>query len=119
MKRKIITISEQESVYLPSNGNVWMAEYEIADLFQVFYSAITANRKAIFKSGVLRKEDVCREIKTSKGYIEEYNLEMIIALAFRIKSYRTVIFRRWLIRKLSKAEIPEMLIMAIQNPILN
>lgn len=119
MKREVITISEHGNISLPSSGNVWMAEYEIADLFGCFHAAIIANRKAILKSGVLYKEEVCRETKTSNGFIEEYNLEMIIALAFRIRSYHTKILRQWLIRKLSKPEIPHMLIRHVQNPILN
>ena len=119
MNRAIITINEQGKFNFPTSGNVWMTEYEIANLFQVFISAIIANRKAILKSGVFWKEDVCREVKTQNGSVEQYNLEMIMALAFRIKSYRTEIFRKWLLKKISKEEIPEMLIMPIQNLILN
>ena len=114
---QIVTI-ENGIVSVPAtNGNVWMTEYEIADLFQVFISAVIANRKAILKSGVLWKEDVCREIKTQNGSIEQYNLEMIMALAFRIKSYRTEIFRNWMIRKLTTIPVPQELLINFQSDI--
>ena len=119
MNREKITINEQGILSFPANGNVWMTEYEIADLFQVFISAVITNRKAILKSGVFWKEDICKEVKTQNGSVEQYNLEMIMALAFRIKSYRTEIFRKWLLKKISKEEIPEILLLSIQNPILN
>lgn len=99
MKEDIITIDENGTVTFPANGIVWMAEYEIAGLFDVFYSAVSSNIRAIFKSSVLRKEDVCKEVEVPKGYLELYNLEMITALAFRIKSRNTQIFRNWLMKK--------------------
>jgi len=100
MEKDIIIIDEQGSVIFPDNGDVWMTAYEITELFEVFHSAVRGNISAIFKSGVLCKENVCREIKISNGYVEEYNIEMIIALAFRIKSYNTEAFRNWLQKRL-------------------
>ena len=117
MTREIVTI-ENGIVSIPAtNGNVWMTEYEIADLFQVFISAVIANRKAILKSGAFWKEDVCREVKTQNGSIEQYNLEMIIALSFRTKSYRTEIFRNWMIRKLTTMPVPHELLINFQSDI--
>lgn len=120
MRREIISISEQGNVYLPSNGNVWMAEYEIADLFGCYTSKVNGNIRSILKSDVLNKEQACRTYQYENGsLVEEYSLEMIIALSFRIQTKNAEVFRQWLTRKLTKAEIPEMLIMAIQNPMLN
>ena len=115
MNREIITINEQGVLTFPTNGNVWMTEYEIADLFQVFISAVISNRKAILKSGVFWKDDVCREVKTLNGSVEQYNLEMIMALAFRIKSYRTEIFRNWMVRKLTTIPVPRELLINFQS----
>jgi hypothetical protein len=51
--------------------------------------------------------------------VEQYNLEMIAALSFRIKSRNAEVFRKYLMRKALKTEIPEIRIMSIQNPIWN
>ncbi|MDH6306013.1 hypothetical protein M2459_003024 [Parabacteroides sp. PF5-5] len=119
MRRQTISI-ENGIVYLPQSVDIWMSHHEIADLFGCFVSKVNSNIRSILKSGVLRESDVCRTYQYQNGnFIEQYNLEMIIALSFRIQSRNTEVFRRWLTRRLTKAEIPEMLIMAVKNPMLN
>lgn len=119
MKREIITI-ENGIVHMPQSVNVWMTQHEITDLFGCFVSKVNSNIRSILKNGILRETDVCRTYHYPNGNsVEEYGLEMIIALSFRIQSRNAEIFRGWLTRKLFKSEIPEMLIMAIKNPILN
>ena len=79
MNRGIITISETGAVTIPTVP-VWMTKFEIADLFGVFSCDI---RKAI------------RVIS-----YDVYSLEMIIAIAFRICSKETHLFRRFVINKI-------------------
>ena len=85
---------------LDKNGEVWMTAWEIADLFGVFLAAVGSNVRTLFKSEELYPEEVSREHrykdKGKEGILTYYNLDMIIALAFRIKSYRAQQFRRWI-----------------------
>lgn len=118
MKREIITI-KNGIVSVPAT-DIWMTQHELADLFGCFVSKVNSNIRSILKSGVLRESDVCRMYYYQNGnFVEQYNLEMIIALSFRIQSQNAEVFRKWLMKKLTKTEIPEMLIMSIQNPMLN
>lgn len=42
------------------NCTLWMTKHEIADLFNVFVSAVANNLRSIFNSGLLNKDDVTR-----------------------------------------------------------
>lgn len=95
-----ITIDEGQVTILPVAGGVWMTQHQIADLFGVFVSAIGSNIRSILKNEVLCEEKVCRHEKTkSGGTMTLYDLEMITALAFRIKSHKVEQFRRWIIEQ--------------------
>lgn len=119
MRREIISI-KNGIVHIPQSVDVWMTQHEITDLFGCFVSKVNSNIRSILKTGVLQEADVCRIYHYKSGnYVEQYNLEMIVALSFRIQSKNAEVFRKWLTRKLSKSEIPEILITAIKNPILN
>jgi hypothetical protein len=119
MKREIITI-ENRVVSVPAPNNIWMTQHELADLFEYFVSKVGSHIHSILKSGVLCESNVCRTYHYQNGsFVKQYNLEMIVALSFRIESKNAEIFRKWLMRKLSKTKLPEMLIMSIKNPILN
>ena len=78
---------------------VWLTQNEIAALFGVFTSAVRANIRTILQKGILREDKVFRRFKTDRGYIERYNLEMIVTLAFRLHSENAEIFRRWIIQR--------------------
>ena len=86
MERAIITISENGSVNIP-NGNVWMSEMELMELFGVIAPALRAAIKAIYKSGTLCPATTQRcDLATPKSWATFYNLE-VIALAFRLNTY--------------------------------
>ncbi|MDR2036362.1 MAG: protein-tyrosine kinase [Bacteroidales bacterium] len=119
MENSIIKI-ENGFVHIPQFTEIWMTQHQLADLFQCFISKINANIRAILKTGVLDESKVCQTYHYKNGdFVEQYNLEMTIALSFRIQSRNAEAFRKYLTRKLSKPEIPEILIRNIQNPILN
>ena len=87
MERAIITISENGSVNIPS-GNVWMSEMELVELFGVIAPALRAAIKAIYKSGTLCPATTQRcDLATPKSWATFYNLEVVIALAFRLNTY--------------------------------
>ena len=87
MERAIITISENGSVNIPS-GNVWMSEMELVELFGVIAPTLRATIKAIYKSGTLCPVSTQRcDVATPKSWATFYNLEVVIALAFRLNTY--------------------------------
>jgi hypothetical protein len=79
---------------------VWMSEHEIARLFEVFNAKVSSNIRSILKSGVLHKREICYCHRYENGgSVDLYNLDMIIALAYRIDSHNSRIFREWLARR--------------------
>jgi hypothetical protein len=63
----------------------------------VFVSAINSNIRSILKSEISQEETVCRRKDNGNGSILTlYNLEMITALAFRLKSRQAQYFREWI-----------------------
>lgn len=98
MNTTSITIEEGRVTIRPVAGNVWLTQHQIACLFGVFVSAVGSNIRSILKNEVLRKEEACRHQQAGNGcMLTLYNLEMITALAFRLKSREAQQFRRWII----------------------
>ena len=87
MERAIITISESGRVNIPSN-DVWMSEMELVELFGVIAPTLQSAIRAIYKSGTLCPVNSKRcDLATPKSWATFYNLEMVIALAFRLNTY--------------------------------
>ena len=94
MERAIITISENGNVNIPS-GNVWMSEMELVELFGVIAPTLQATIKAIYKSGTLCSATTQRcDLATPKSWATFYNLEVVIALAFRLNTYEASLIRQ-------------------------
>ena len=88
MERAIITISESGRVNIPS-GNVWMSEMELVELFGVIAPTLRASIRAIYKSGTLSATTTLKcDLATPTSWAIFYNLEVIIALAFRLNTYK-------------------------------
>jgi hypothetical protein len=99
MKRGKIEIKSNGVFVCPSGETVWLTKHQIADLFGVFVSTVGNNIRSIYKSGLLQRENVVRQNKSANGTIaESYSFEMIVALAFRIRSEKAEVFRTWVIR---------------------
>ena len=86
MERTIITISESGRVNIPS-GNVWMSFAELVVLFDVTAPTLKAAIRAIHKSGVIAEHTQYCEVMPYTYWATLYNMDMIVALAFRIHSY--------------------------------
>ena len=100
MSRGIITISETGAVTIPT-APVWMTQFEIADLFEVFSCDIRKAIRAIYKNKELSETYTMKYIKQTDGIsYDVYNLEMIIAIAFRICSKESFQFRRFVINEI-------------------
>ena len=100
MKRAITTISESGRVNIPS-GNVWMSEMELVDLFGVIAPTLRAAIRAIYKSGTLCPATTQRcDLATPKCWATFYNLEVVIALAFRLNTYEASRIRQKVLENL-------------------
>ena len=98
MKRAIITISESGYVNIP-DSNVWMSFSELIGLFGVSAPTLKAAIRAIHKSGVVAEHTQHCEVIPYTYWATLYNMDMIVALAFRINSYgaekiRTEVLKR-------------------------
>lgn len=92
-------MNEHGIVSIP-NGEIWMSEMELADLFGVIAPTVRAAIRAIYKSGVLKDYEAPKYIRLENGYFADvYNYPMVVALAFRINSYGAEQVRNILIRK--------------------
>lgn len=100
MDRGIITISEA-GVTTMSTTPVWITQFEIADLFGVFSYDIRKAIHAIYKNKELDGIETMRYVRQPDGIsYDVYNLEMIIAVAFRICSRESISFRRFVISEI-------------------
>jgi len=100
MDRGIITISEAGVTTMPTTP-VWMTQFEIADLFGVFSYDIRKAIHAIYKNKELDGIETMRYVRQPDGIsYDVYNLEMIIAVAFRICSRESISFRRFVISEI-------------------
>ena len=100
MERAIITISESGRVNIPSD-NVWMSEMELVELFGVIAPTLRTAIKAIYKSGTLCPVSTQRcDLATPKSWATFYNLEVVIALAFRLNTYEASRIRQMVLEGL-------------------
>ena len=108
MDRGIITISETGVVTIPT-APIWMTKFEIADLFGVFSCDVRKAIHTIYKHKELNELDTMKYLKQPDGIsYDVYNIEVIIAVAFRICSKESALFRRFIINEISttKRETP-------------
>ncbi len=100
MERGIITITENGAVAMPT-APVWMTQQEMSDAFNVFGCHIRKAVHAIYKNGELLESETKRYIKQDNGInYDVYSLEMVIAVAFRLRSREAMAFRRCIMERL-------------------
>lgn len=104
-ERDIITIDEYGRLNLPTDtAAIWMTEAEIAELFGTTAGAVHAAIKAILKENVLHGYEVCRYVRLENGNgADVYNTEVVVALAFRIRSQGAARLREYILRTLGAA----------------
>ena len=101
MDRGIITINETGVVTIPI-APIWMTKFEIADLFGVFSCNVRKAIHSIYKNKELNELDTMKYLKQPDGIsYDVYNIEVIIAVAFRICSKESALFRRFIINEIS------------------
>ncbi len=101
MDRGIITINETGVVTILTTP-IWMTKFEIADLFGVFSCDVRKAIHTIYKNKELNEFDTMKHLKQPDGIsYDVYNIEVIIAVAFRICSKESALFRRFIINEIS------------------
>lgn len=80
--------------------SIWLSQLEIAELFQTTKQNVSLHAKNIFVDGELREDSVVKESLTTaadgKDYRTKlYNLDLILAIGYRVRSPRGVQFRQW------------------------
>lgn len=88
-------------------GSIWLSQAQICEVFGKAKSTISEHIKAIFEEGELDKNAVVRNYRTTandgKSYdVEYYNLDMIIAIGFKVRSSTGTKFRIWANDKLKE-----------------
>ncbi len=79
---------------------LWLNQKQLCKLFGKSKSTISEHLKAIFDDEELDRDSVVRNFRTTasdgKNYnVEYYNLDVIIALGFKVRSRSGVQFRKW------------------------
>ncbi|HEY0220035.1 MAG TPA: RhuM family protein [Afipia sp.] len=83
-----------------TGDTVWASQQQIADLFERDKRTVSEHIRAIFAEGELSEDSVVRNFRLTasdgKSYdIAHYDLDMILAVGFRVKSPKATEFRKW------------------------
>lgn len=84
----------------PNEDTVWLTQNQIASLFESSRPNITMHINNIFNEGELIPDSVSKDFLHTaldgKQYlVQQYNLDMILAIGYRIKGKRAIEFRKW------------------------
>ncbi len=101
MERGIITISENGAVAMPT-APVWMTQQEMSDAFNVFGCYVRKVIATIYKNKELSEEETVRHVRQD-GRIsyDVFSLEMVITIAFRLRTKECMAFRRFVMGRLN------------------
>jgi len=98
--------SEYTELTIP-NGEIWMNESELVDLFGVFIPKLRNAIKALYKEELVKPYEAERTIKKRDNlYLTVYNLEVVLLLAFRLNTYQTRAVRRELMERIKRNHKP-------------
>ena len=80
----------------PQQNTIWLTQDQIAKLFGKSRSTITEHINNIFSEGELfEMTSVGNSVITNHRPAKLYNLDVILAVGYRVKSKRGILFRRW------------------------
>lgn len=85
------------------DGSVWLTQAEIAELFQTTPQNITQHIKTIYEDNELNQEATCKQYlqvqnegeRNIERSLKHYNLDIILAIGYRVRSTRGTSFRQW------------------------
>jgi prophage maintenance system killer protein len=106
MENQVELYQSQDGINLTiqfANKTVWLSQEQLAVLFERDQSVISKHIKNVFTEGELDKESNMQKmhIANSDKPVALYNLEVLIALGYRVKSTRGTQFRQWATKRLT------------------
>lgn len=96
--------NQETEIYLDNNqGTIWATEIQIAAIFGRDRSVVYRHINNIYKEGELQKSSTCAKIaqvqkegeRKITREINQYNLDVIISVGYRVKSPLATEFRKW------------------------
>jgi len=89
-------------------GTVWLSQNLIAELYQITKQNVSLHIRNILEEGELDESATVKQYLTVqtegsravKRTIDYYNLDMILAIGYRVRSHRGTQFRRWATERL-------------------
>jgi len=89
---------------------VWLTQLQMAELFQTTPQNITLHIQSIYEEGEQTPEATCKEYlqvrqvgeRRVKRALKHYNLDIILAVGYRVRSARGTQFRQWATARLSE-----------------
>lgn len=89
--------------FRPFNGSLWMTQSEIAILYDITVATVSRHLKKVYESGELTRAATVthrEKVGLEQGRqvarrIEQYNLEAILAVGYRVQGPRGIQFRNW------------------------
>ena len=85
------------------SDTLWLSQAEIANLYQVTPQAVTQHVKAVYEEGELVQNSTCKSFlqvrqegnrQVNRNTLH-YNLSMILAIGYRVRSVHGTQFRQW------------------------
>lgn len=114
MSKELAPIESRVLFYTTADGAVkvevifqdetfWLSQKRMAELFGVEVNTISYHCKEVFSCGELQEEATVRKIRTVQRegerdvarQVEFYNLDMVIAVGYRVNSLQATQFRIW------------------------
>jgi len=85
------------------NQTIWLSQKQIGELYQKGKASISEHIKNIFQDGELDPKATVRKFRTVQKegdrqverLIDHFNLELIMAVGYRVRSHVGVKFRQW------------------------
>jgi len=111
MKDKINNINDENKLIIYQDGNkkidvqlkeetLWLNAHQLAELFEIDRTVIVKHIKNIYKTGELTEDSTCAIFAQvaadgKKRMMNLYNLDVIIAVGYRVNSKKATQFRIW------------------------
>jgi hypothetical protein len=84
-------------------GTVWLSQAQLAELYQTSVPNINLHLRDIFETGELRREATIKRhlmvrregTRDVQREVLHYNLDVILAVGYRVRSHRGTQFRQW------------------------
>ena len=91
-----------------TDEDIWLTQNQLAEIYKTSRENITMHISNIYKDNELPKDSTCKKFlqvqnegsRSVKRNIDHYNLDMIIALGYRVQSEIAVRFRIWATQRL-------------------